>query len=446
MKLWNTLALGCLLLLPMLANSQLPEDNFGGRDWYTPSTIVTNGEVGACTNESGQLYMWGNTNKGSVSLSPVPGNEARNNSHNYPYALSLWNKISYIDLSQRLGAFIDESGDAYFWSSDGYGYYRGQPFVDNPTFVLSNVSHLSVGKEHIVFVKNDGTVWSVGFNKFGNFGTGSTNSQFSAIPVKMKGINNVVRAAAFGSIVGADNNYNLLSRLGTLLLKSDGTVWVSGAGGTLVPNHFNYSPTQIETLTNIVSIQTTRYGAYSLDAHGDVYAWGAKYYGSLGLGIYQAETGYIHKPRKITFPEEATDVVAIESNPSDTNAYAIDSDKNLWAWGYHRFAHAFGVAETDTAMTPIISAKHVDDVIAGNNGRSFLIRSNSYPSDSRLWWTGYNFTRSLVLSKDISPLYIAGKTPSTPNQPVSSGVWAVSRENVCNLYFRHSGFNPANVY
>jgi YD repeat-containing protein len=80
---------------------------------------------------------------------------------------------------------------------------------------LSNVAAVSGGDRFTAALKGDGTVWTWGWNGFGQLGDG-TNTDRSA-PVQVKSLSNVKVMAA--------RDYHVL------VIKSDGSVWAWGSGG-----------------------------------------------------------------------------------------------------------------------------------------------------------------------------------------------------------------------
>jgi YD repeat-containing protein len=80
---------------------------------------------------------------------------------------------------------------------------------------LSNVIGVSGGDRFTAILKADGTVWTWGWNGFGQLGDG-TNTDRPA-PVRVAGLSNVVLMAA--------RDYHVL------VVKSDGSVWAWGSGG-----------------------------------------------------------------------------------------------------------------------------------------------------------------------------------------------------------------------
>ena len=78
---------------------------------------------------------------------------------------------------------------------------------------LTGIIAISAGRSHSLALKDDGTVWSWGWNHFGQLGNGSTIEE-SNTPVQVSSLTNVVAID--------DGQYSLLA------LKDDGTVWSWG--------------------------------------------------------------------------------------------------------------------------------------------------------------------------------------------------------------------------
>ena len=75
---------------------------------------------------------------------------------------------------------------------------------------------INCGGDHSIVLKNNGTVWTWGFNQYGQLGDGSTNNRSAPYPVDT--LKNVTSIAS-----GGDH---------TVVLKSDGTVWAWGSNNS----------------------------------------------------------------------------------------------------------------------------------------------------------------------------------------------------------------------
>ncbi|MFZ1548242.1 MAG: hypothetical protein WAT12_14280 [Candidatus Nitrotoga sp.] len=138
---------------------------------------------------------------------------------------------------------------------------------------LERVIAIAAGYGHSVALKNDGTVWTWGYNGEGQLGIGTTTD--SNIPVQVPGIAGVIRIAAAAN---------------TVALKSDGTVWVWGynADGQLGNGtHVNsLVPIQVAGLEGVVAIATGGRNIAALKSDGSVWEWGDNTSGQNGNGTY----------------------------------------------------------------------------------------------------------------------------------------------------------------
>ena len=77
--------------------------------------------------------------------------------------------------------------------------------------MLAGFPTLALGDHHSLILKQDSSVWSVGFNKHGQLGDGSTRNSFGFV--------SAVKAGAKAVAAGSDHS---------MILKHDGSVWATG--------------------------------------------------------------------------------------------------------------------------------------------------------------------------------------------------------------------------
>jgi alpha-tubulin suppressor-like RCC1 family protein len=91
------------------------------------------------------------------------------------------------------------------------------------------------------------------------------------------------------------------------------------------------TPTAVrEIRQTIVQIATSNSDTYALTSTGAVWAWGADGDGELGDGTSDK---FVSRPVQVQFPAGVTIVSLPSPMPYDT-ALAIDSQGNVWGWGY----------------------------------------------------------------------------------------------------------------
>ncbi|MBL0226588.1 MAG: hypothetical protein IPQ16_13755 [Geobacteraceae bacterium] len=175
--------------------------------------------------------------------------------------------------------------DGSLWSS-GYNAY-GQ--LGNGTITMNGVplragsdndwTTLSVGGDHMAGIKADGTLWTWGANHTGQLGIGT--AEFTKEnPVQITSAGTSWRSVAAGG-------YNETAH--TIALRADGTVWAWGdnssgqlGDGTTTQRR---SPVQVTALgSGNVAIAAGTYHSMAIKSDGTLWAWGSNANGQLGIG------------------------------------------------------------------------------------------------------------------------------------------------------------------
>lgn len=186
----------------------------------------------------------------------------------FPNAVPVINLADVKSVAAGNGYSIFLKTDGTVWSVgyNGYGQLGDGTLIDKstPTQIssLSNIISIACGNTHALFLKNDGTVWSVGRNNFGQLGNGTTFD--SSTPVQVIGLTNVIAISAGRSF--------------SLFLKDNGVVWGVGINnqGQIGDATFTNRTTPVQSvgLTNISSISCGAYHSLFLRNDGTVWATG----------------------------------------------------------------------------------------------------------------------------------------------------------------------------
>ena len=121
------------------------------------------------------------------------------------------------------GTILTVGDNNYGQLGDGTNIDRSTPeyVVDINGLKMSGVVSVSAGWYHTVFLKNDGTVWAVGGNSSGALGDGNTTNRSN--PVQVVDENGII----FNDVVQISAGQSH-----TAFLKSDGSVWAVGYNGS----------------------------------------------------------------------------------------------------------------------------------------------------------------------------------------------------------------------
>ena len=277
---------------------------------------------------------------------------------------------------------------------------------------LNNITSISAGWMHTSALRDDGTVWSFGYNYYGQLGDGTRASSVSSAARQAQGLTNVTAISAGGSH--------------TVALRDDGTAWAWGRNrsgelgdGTTT---MRTTPVQVQGLSNIASIATGSSYTIALRNDGTVWAWGSNQYGRLGNDNINTWS-HTHTPRQV---QELSNVTAISA--SWNHALALKDDGTVWAWGNN----SNGQLGHDTAASNIrpVQVQGITDVIAISAG---LAHSIALRSDGTVWAWGRNSDWQL------------GNNSSTDSAvPVQvqnlNGITAISTRVSHSLALRYDGY------
>jgi hypothetical protein len=103
----------------------------------------------------------------------------------------------------RHSLFVKDDGTLWAMGGNTYGQLGNgtSSHTNRPVNVASNVVAVAAGYHHSLFVKNDGTLWAMGYNAYGQLGNGTTSN--TNRPVQISGVslaNVALGNAAFHSL------------------------------------------------------------------------------------------------------------------------------------------------------------------------------------------------------------------------------------------------------
>jgi len=181
--------------------------------------------------------------------------------------------------------------------------------------VFAPFAEVSLGREHTLAVRTDGTLWAWGRNHWGQLGTGSTADAIEQ-PVR-------VGTDANWSKVAAGLSYSLA-------IRRDGTMWAWGLNhsGQLGDKTFlnRSTPVQISSDKDWLEVVAGDTHSVALKTARTLWTWGSNAYGQLGLG----DTTVRNAPTQVKTPSPA---IWSQITAAADHALALQTNGSLWAWG-----------------------------------------------------------------------------------------------------------------
>ena len=390
-------------------------------DSTTPLTGVTAVSAGGAHSialkSDGTVWSWGWNNVGQLG----DGSTVAIKSSPVQVMLNTTTPLTGVTAVSAGGAHtlaISNTGTVWSWGYNGYGQLGDgtagsksrpvQVMLDavNP---LTGVTAVSAGNYYSLALKGDGTVWSWGYNEYGQLGDGTAADKSRPAEAFISGVAAVSAGANHSMALRNDGTlwawgYNFYGQLGdgtsgiaadknvptqvlnpsgvtaisagwghSMVLKSDGTVWAWGynyygqlGDGTIVDKSV---PVQVmlnstTPLTGVTAVAAGYYHSLALKSDGTVWAWGYNIYGQLGDGTSGSTT---NKSRPVqVMLDSTTPLTGVTAISGGEHSLALKSDGTVWAWGYNLYGQlgdGTGGSATNKS-SPVQSLMPVEPTIA----------------------------------------------------------------------------------
>ena len=225
------------------------------------------------------------------------------------------------------------------------------------------------GGYHSLALKSDGTIWSWGYNQYGQLGDGSAANR--AIPAQIQGLSNISTVSAgYGDSFAIDK---------------DGVLWGWGRNDCGQVGNATSDNQAIPVRVGRVQFSAVSAGqnhTVALDANGAVWSWGYNAYGMLGLGYYWPWL-YARTPQQILFAGSIFTARALAAGYDHT--LALKQDGTVWAWGHNNAGQLGNGARND--MSSPLQVRGLTGVVAIAAGYE---SSLALKSDGTVWAWGWN--------------------------------------------------------
>ncbi|CAI4225859.1 unnamed protein product [Auanema sp. JU1783] len=275
--------------------------------------------------------------------------------------------VKSVACGEKHTLLLAENGQVWCVGSNEYGQL-GRGSQNSGSYTIYPVSitvgakaiQIAAGRYHSLAVFEDGRLYSWGSNEHGQLGLGS-GSHICASPKRVAQLTEVVQVAA-----GQDQ---------CIALTENGTVWVWGQQGDGL---IYYSPVVITSLQAAPIVRVCAGGRHylALTSSGTVFSWGANDYGQLGLGDLKPH----NKPEVI---ESVVSMKVCELAAGYSHSLLLTKDGTLFAFGSDSFGQLGLGRRTERQSVPVavteLMGSSIVRIACGRCHSAVVIDGKLYP-------------------------------------------------------------------
>jgi len=306
---------------------------------------VRSGTRNMAIGTDGSLWARGDNRWGQIGN----GSTRQNINYYVQIGTDTWTSV---DTGNGFTVAIKSDGSLWAWGINERGQLgigrtiiRARQIHRIPVQVsMEKWTFVTVGREHTVAIKTDGSLWAWGLNNSGQLGIGTSAPWIHDIPVRIGEDTDWV-------FVDSGNWHNIA-------LKADGSLWGWGNNrfGQLGDGKSSDldTPTRIGEDTDWAFIAAGEAHTLAVKTDGTLWAWGWNNSGQLGDGT----TG---QTRSNVPAQVGTDTDWVSVFAGANYSLAVKEDGSLWAWGNYTRLYYFG--DSIRSTVPV----QIRDAVENNN-------------------------------------------------------------------------------
>ena len=339
---------------------------------FTYTQVAAGGAHVLAIGSDQTVYSWGANNRGQLGNGsktvqslpkPVKGADGQ------PF------KAVQVSAGLADSAAIDTQGRVYTWGSEHDNSYTYSTAKPTPTLAQDpegssqglHAVQVSIKWSFVMALDADGSIYTWGYNNWGQLGNNTTSSAYTTTPVTVPDPNDTgKRLQATRISAGATH---------ALAIGQDGTAWAWGANpdgrlgdGTQTRRT---TPKQVRNPKNssqgfqVAQINAGMYHSLAIDTNGLAWAWGWGYYGQLGDNTGSSR----YTPTRVSPPagqgSAGTGLTFVQISGGGVHSMAIGQDGNAYSWGSNASGQ-LGIEQSLTqSRTPVLVAFNPTLLITG---------------------------------------------------------------------------------
>ena len=336
---------------------------------FTYTQVAAGGTHVLAVGSDGIVYSWGANDRGQLGNGSKDASGATAHPDPMPVKGADGQPFKAVQVSAGASdsAAISPDGRVYTWGSENnkFNVYSTPKLA--PTLAKDpngsgqglHAVQVSVNLSFIMALGTDGSVYTWGYNEYGQLGngrsTGEGSTTYAADPARVPDPKDASKA--FKAVQISAGGFHALA------ISQDGTAWAWGYNGwgqlgdgttTNQPRPKQVpSPTNSSQPFQITQISAGSYHALAIDRSGAAWAWGYNYDGLLGDNTGRDQ----YTPTRVSPPagqdSAGSGFAATRISAGLYNSIAISQDGNAYSWGSNNWGQ-LGNGSLKRSSTPTL--------------------------------------------------------------------------------------------
>ena len=344
---------------------------------FTYTQAVAGGKHVLAVGSDGIVYSWGANEHGQLGNGKVHANRTKplpvKDADGQPF------KAVQVSAGAYDSAAIDPQGRVYTWGSENNNFTAYSTPKPTPTLAWDpngsgqglHAIRVSLGWSFVMAMDTDGSLYTWGYNNYGQFGNGTATGVYSttyaAYPARVPDPKDTSKAFKATQISAGANH--------ALAVGQDGTAWAWGYNdrGQLGDGSTTRRPTpqQIQDPANpgqafqAVQISAGVHHSLAVDRNGAAWAWGWNSDGQLGDNTTSDQPA----PTRVSPPagqgSAGTGLASARISAGRNHSLAIGQDGNTYSWGDNQYGQLGTEQSRTQSLTPTLAAFNPKLLITG---------------------------------------------------------------------------------